>query len=192
MKVELDLSNYATKIDLKGVSVVGISNLAAKSDLANLKAEVDEKNQKTKNCSCWFKLSNIVDHNVVKKTVYDKVVCMVNNIDTSGLVLKAQQNTKKSVLEKKIDDTDGKVPDASELITKTVCNAKIIEVLGKMLIITDLAITSGLNAVENKIHNVSDLIKKNRLWCKKYQTLRLNISPHVMQRCKDETKRVIW
>ena len=43
MKVELDLSNYATKIDLKGVSVIGISNLAAKSDLANLKAEVDEK-----------------------------------------------------------------------------------------------------------------------------------------------------
>ena len=95
--------------------------------------------------------------------MYDKLVCMVNNIDTSGLVLKAQQNTKKSVLEKKIDDTDGKVPDACELITKTVCNAKIIEVLGKMLIITDLAITSGLNAVENKIHNVSDLIKKNRL-----------------------------
>ena len=34
VKVELDLSNYATKSNLKGATGVGISNLAAKSDLA--------------------------------------------------------------------------------------------------------------------------------------------------------------
>ena len=34
IKIELDLSNYATKADLKGATGVNTSNLAAKSDLA--------------------------------------------------------------------------------------------------------------------------------------------------------------
>ena len=41
VKVELDLSHYATKADLKG-ETGETSNLAAKSDLASLKAEVDK------------------------------------------------------------------------------------------------------------------------------------------------------
>ena len=42
--VELDLSNYARKVDLKGVTVAGVdtSNLAPKSDLPSLKAEIHE------------------------------------------------------------------------------------------------------------------------------------------------------
>ena len=43
MKAGLDLSNYATKADLKGATDVETSNLAVKSDLANLKAEVDKR-----------------------------------------------------------------------------------------------------------------------------------------------------
>ena len=42
VKVELNLSNYATKIDLKGATGTDTSNLAAKSDLASLKAEIDK------------------------------------------------------------------------------------------------------------------------------------------------------
>ena len=41
--VELDLSNYTIKADLKGTAGVDTSNLAAKSDLARLKAKVDKK-----------------------------------------------------------------------------------------------------------------------------------------------------
>ena len=41
VKVEFNLSYYATKADLKGATGVDTSNLAAKSDLASLKAEVD-------------------------------------------------------------------------------------------------------------------------------------------------------
>ena len=41
-KVELDLSSYATKAHLKGAVGVDTSNLAAKSDLASLKAKVDK------------------------------------------------------------------------------------------------------------------------------------------------------
>ena len=36
------------------------------------------------------KLSNIVNNDVVKKTVYDKSVAKVNNIGTSGFVLKTK------------------------------------------------------------------------------------------------------
>ena len=37
----LDLSNYTTKADLKGATGFGTSNLAANSDLARLKTEVN-------------------------------------------------------------------------------------------------------------------------------------------------------
>ena len=42
VKVELDLSNYSAKADLKGATGVDKSNVAAKSDLASLKAQVDK------------------------------------------------------------------------------------------------------------------------------------------------------
>ena len=38
----MDLSNYATKTDLKNVSHVDVSCFALKTDLANLKTEVDK------------------------------------------------------------------------------------------------------------------------------------------------------
>ena len=42
IKVELDLSNYATKTDLKNVTHVDVSSFASKTSLASLKTEVDE------------------------------------------------------------------------------------------------------------------------------------------------------
>ena len=44
VKVELDLFSYATKTDLKGATVIDTPNLALKSNLAKLKAEVDKIN----------------------------------------------------------------------------------------------------------------------------------------------------
>ena len=38
VKIELDLYNHITKFDLKGTMGVDTSNVAAKSDLASLKA----------------------------------------------------------------------------------------------------------------------------------------------------------
>ena len=53
IKVDLDLSNYTRKPDLKGATGVDTSNLAAKSDLASLQAEVDKINiEKIKDSSC--------------------------------------------------------------------------------------------------------------------------------------------
>ena len=42
MKDELDLSNYATKANLKNVTGVDISKFVKTTDLANLKSDVDK------------------------------------------------------------------------------------------------------------------------------------------------------
>ena len=42
INVKVDLSNYATKADLKNISHVGVSSFALKSNLASLKTEVDQ------------------------------------------------------------------------------------------------------------------------------------------------------
>ena len=53
VKVELDLSSYAAKTDLKNATGADASKLAAKSDLASLKAEIEKKDvDKSKDCSC--------------------------------------------------------------------------------------------------------------------------------------------
>ena len=111
VKVELDLFNYPKKADLKGVAGVDTSNLASKSDLASLKAEVDEIDIEELQTSLadLSKLSNIVDNDVVKKTVCDEIVTKVNAIDTSRFVLKTQYNTDKSGLENKIDVADKQI-----------------------------------------------------------------------------------
>ena len=64
-------------------------------------------------------LSNVVNIEFVKKTVYDKLAEKVNNTDTSGFVLRAKYNTDKSDLDKKkISDADKKIPDTSGLVKK--------------------------------------------------------------------------
>ena len=55
------------------------------------------------------KLSDIVKNDVVKKTVYDKLVAKLDNIDTSGFVLKTKYDTDKPEIENKIPDTIGLV-----------------------------------------------------------------------------------
>ena len=44
VKVKLDFSNYATKADLKYATGVDTSDFAKKTDLANLKSDVEFKN----------------------------------------------------------------------------------------------------------------------------------------------------
>ena len=42
IKVEVDLSNYAAKADIKNITHVDTSNFALKTNLTNLKMEVDK------------------------------------------------------------------------------------------------------------------------------------------------------
>ena len=52
-----------------------------------------------------------MENDVVKITVYDKLVAKANSIDTSGFILKTKYGADKSTLEKKI-------PDTSKLVKK--------------------------------------------------------------------------
>ena len=78
------MSNYATKTDFKNVAHVDTSSFALKTNLANLKAEVDKLDiDKLAPVPVDLsKLSDVVKNDVAKKNVYDKLVEKVNNIDT--------------------------------------------------------------------------------------------------------------
>ena len=77
-----------------------LKKLASKSDLFSLKAEVNKIDAgKLKTVLVELsKLSNLVDNDVVKKTMHDKLIAKVNNINTSRFVLKTKYNTDKSDL----------------------------------------------------------------------------------------------
>ena len=103
INVRVDLSNYATKTDIKNISHVDTSSFALKSNLASLKTEVDKLDiDKLVSVPVDLsKLSDVVKMMFFKKTVYYKLVAKVNSIDTSDFVLKTKYNTDKSELEKK-------------------------------------------------------------------------------------------
>ena len=114
INVKVDLSNYATKADIKNVSHADTSSFASKTNLANLKTEVDKLDiDKLVPVPVDLSiLSDVVKNDVFKKTVYEKLVAKVNNIDTSRFVLKTKYDTDKSELENKIPDTSGLVKKA--------------------------------------------------------------------------------
>ena len=89
------------------------------------------------------KPSDVVKNDVVKKDVYDKLVAKVDNIDTSGFVLKTKYDTDKSELENKIPDTSG-------LVKKTDNDAKIADIEGKIPDVSNLATKTALTTVETK------------------------------------------
>ena len=76
MKVELDLSNYATKTNLKNVTGVDTSKFAKKIDLNNLKSDLDKLDiDKIKNVPT--SLSNLKTK--VDKLDVDKLTCSTVN-----------------------------------------------------------------------------------------------------------------
>ena len=88
INVKVDLSNYATKTDLKKISHIDVSSFALKSNLANLKTEADKLDigKLTHVPYDLAKLSNVVKNDVVKKTEFNKLASKVNSIDATNFV----------------------------------------------------------------------------------------------------------
>ena len=101
------------------------------------------------------------------------LVTNVNNIDTSGFVLKTKYDTDTSELENKI-------PDASGLVKKTDYNTKTAEIEGKIPDISNLATKTALTSVENKIPSVNNLVKK-QIIALKLQKLEINLIIIIMR-----------
>ena len=146
IKVELDLTNYATKTDLNNITHVDTSSFASKTNLAALKTEVDKIDiDKLKRAPTDLaKLANAVENDLVKKTVYNTKVTSIEGqlagitkntidnladitklkaIDTNSFVLKTKLVSDVTTLENKIDTVDKKIPDISGLATETSLNA---------------------------------------------------------------------
>ena len=66
----------------------------------------------------------------------------------------------------KVKNIEDKKSDNTNLATKTILSIKINEAKSEIPSINNLATTTALITVENKITNVSILVKKNWLWDK--------------------------
>ena len=135
VKVRLDLTNYATKTDLKNVTRVETSSFALKTNLASLKTEVDKLDiDKLKVVPTDLsKLSNVVKKEVVKKTPeYNTLKTKVDSINTTDFVKKTKYESDGVDLEKKISDIKTFIEKGSGVASK-----------------------DDLDAVKNKIPNVS-------------------------------------
>ena len=110
IKVELDLTNFATKTDLRNITHTDVSSFASKTILAALKTEVDKIDvDKLKTVpDDLAKLSNVVKNEVVKKTDF--------SADT--YVTRTKFSTDTNALDDKIDKVEKKIPDISNLETK--------------------------------------------------------------------------
>ena len=131
IKVKLDLTNYATKADLKNITHVDVSSFASKTNLAALKTEVDKIDvDKLKTAPVDLaKLTNAVKNDVVKKTDYNAKVTSIEAqiagltkntvdnladitklkaIDTNSFVLKTKLASDVTTLENKIDGVEKK------------------------------------------------------------------------------------
>ena len=171
--VELDLTNYATKDDVKNITHVDVSSFASKTNLAALKTEVDKIDEdKLKTTPTDLaKLTNAVENDLVKKTDYNTKVTSIESqiagvtkntldnladitelkaVDTSNFALKTKLASDVTTLDNKIDTVDKKIPDISELATKTSLNSYL----------QTATFNSKVTEVENKIKS-ADIIAKS-------------------------------
>ena len=126
MKVELDLSNYVTKAELKNAAGVDTSKFAKKVDLANLKSNADELDvDKFKNVST--NLSSLAIK--VDKLHVDKLVPVPIELSKISDALK-NDVLKNDVYNSKIKHIEDKILDITNLVTKTTLNAKINQIKG--------------------------------------------------------------
>ena len=118
IKVELDLANYATKDAVKNITHVDVSSFASKTNLAALKTEVDKIDaDKLKTTPADLaKLTNAIEHDVVKKTDYSTKVTSIE-AQIAGLT--------KNTVDNLADITKLKAIDTNSFVNKTKFSADI-------------------------------------------------------------------
>ena len=167
IKAELDLTNYATKTDLKYITHTVVSSFASKTNLSALKTEIDKIDiDKLKTVpDDLAKLSNVVKNEVVKKT----------DFSADNNVTRTKFSTDTNSLDDKIDKVDKKIPDVSGLATKssvTILIKNLDDRIDKLKIndyakktsLTNYMLTSTFNSKSNELENKikdADIIAKS-------------------------------
>ena len=189
VKVELDLTNYATKDDVKNITHVDVSSFASKTNLAALKTEVDKIDaDKLKTTPTDLtKLSNVV----VKKTDYNAKVTSIESqiagvtkntvdnlnditklkaIDTDSFVLKAKFSADINTLDDKIDGAEKKIPNIpnisglaktslNDYLKPSTFNSKVTEVESKIKD-TDIIVKSAVTKANTIKSDLNAYAKK--------------------------------
>ena len=173
IKVELDFANYATKDDVKNITHVAVSSYATRTNLSALKSEVDkiDVNKLKTTPTDLTKLNNVVNNDLVKKTVYNTKVTSIGGqlagitkntidnlvditklkaIDTNSFVTRTKFSADTNTLDDKIDGVEKKIPDISGLATKTSLNSYL----------QTSTFNSKVTEVEDKI-KAADIIAKS-------------------------------
>ena len=116
VKVELDLTNYAIKTDLKNITHVDVSSFASKTNLAALKTEIDKiDTDKLKTAPTDLaKLTNAIENDVVKKTDYSTKITSIE-AQIAGLT--------KNTVDNLADITKLKAIDTNSFVTRTKFSA---------------------------------------------------------------------
>ena len=111
IKVELDLTNYATKTDLKNITHIDVSSFASNTNSLALKTEADkiDTNKLKTVPDDLAKLSNVVKNETFKKADF--------SID--DYVRKTKFSADTNALDDKIDKVDKKIPDVSNFASKS-------------------------------------------------------------------------
>ena len=167
IKVKLDLTNYATKTDSKNITHTDVSSFASKTNLAVLKTEVDKIDaDKLKTVRHDLaKLSNVVQNDVVKKT----------DFSADNYVTRTKFSTDTNPLDDKIDKVDKKIPDVSNLASKSCVTVLIrdlndridkikIKDNAKKTSLSGYILTSTFNTKSNELENKikdADIIAKS-------------------------------
>ena len=169
IKVELDLTHYATKDDVKNITHVDVSSYASKTNLAALKIEVDKIDTDKLKTMPNDLVPNAVKNEVVKKTDYntkifnietqitsvnknaldnlaDTKVLKTKTVETSNFVTRTKFSTDTNALDDKIDKVDKKIPDVSGLATKAS--------LSSLLPVS--TVNSKVKELEGKVTNVDN------------------------------------
>ena len=135
---------------------VDTSNFALKTNLANLKTEVDKLDigKLVPVPVDLSKLSDVVKNDVIQKTDYNAKITEIESKipDISNLAAKTALAT-----------VENKIPSTSSLVKKIYYNTKIADLEGKISDVTNLATKTALTAVENEIPYISNLATKTAL-----------------------------
>ena len=176
--VKVGLSNYATKRDIKNITHIDTSGFALKTNWSSLKTDVD-KLDINKLKSLPNNLSNLKTK--VDKLDIDKLITVPVDLSKLSNVVK-NEVVKKTEYNAKIKSIEDKIPDITNLATKSILNTKINEVKNEIPSISGLAKNSALTAVENKRPNVNNLVKKSD-YDTKVNEIEKKITDHTHDKC---------